>query len=142
MRTVVSLLALSLLVSGCVGPLAPAGIYARTPSELEQENTADVARAYGLQRGGWPGEPARFESELRRRRAFTDDQWARIERREVRPGDTGEFVLAAWGPPGDSLTRRAADGSFAVWHYHHDTTRPGAVGYVVFSGNLVTSIDQ
>ncbi len=139
---IIALLAVTYVQTGCVGPFAPAGIYAKSDSELERESTGDLARTYGQQRGGWPGKPERFETELRRRNAFTAEQWSRIQKRNVRQGDTSEFVLAAWGPPDDSLHQTSSNGASALWIYSFKTTRPEARGTVYFVGNSVSSITQ
>ena len=138
----VLLVSAAVCMTGCGGPFAPAGIYARTPVELEQEPTVEVARAYGQQREAWFSESAKFEAELRRRAAFTDEEWARIKSRDIRLGDTQALVFAAWGEPVDGVTRESIYGNSAVWYYDHDTTRPEARGHVTFHGNSVASIDR
>lgn len=116
-------------VGGCV-----------TSKDVAGWSTSEVASSYGDTADNPLTNHRIYEAELRSRGVFTDDQWERIRRREVRPGDTSEFVRAAWGRPDDSFTRRDADGSSTVWIYRHNTVRPGAVGHVVFVGNLVDSI--
>lgn len=136
MRILILAVAIS-LISGC-----QTGIYAMNAEQLQQQPTISVAEAYGVSRVWWFSSIERFEAELRRREAFSDADWARIQKRELKPGDSMTFALASWGPPDDSLTRDGLNRDYAIWHYRENTTRPGAMGYVHFTGQLVTAIDR
>lgn len=124
------------LLGGCY-----TGIYAMTPEQLETQETIDLASAYGNDRVGLITQP-QFESELRRRNAFTAEEWARIEKRDLKPGDSMEFALASWGPPDNGINRDSLSGTRSVWCYYDNYARPGVRGYVHFTGRLVTAIDR
>ncbi|QQS08671.1 MAG: hypothetical protein IPK69_11880 [Phycisphaerales bacterium] len=136
MRILILAVAIS-LISGC-----QSGIYAMNADQLQQQPTISIAEAYGNSRIGWPMNPKPFETELKRRDAFNDADWARIQKRELKPGDSMTFTYASWGPPDDALTRDGLDRDYAIWHYRDNATRPGARGYVHFTGQLVTAIDR
>lgn len=105
-------------------------------------STSDVASSYGDTAGNPLTDHRIYEEELRSRNVFSEAQWERIRRREIQPGDTSEFVRAAWGRPDDSLATKSAEGSMTVWSYRNNAVKPGAHGDVFFVGNQVYSITQ
>jgi len=129
MRSFMVILTATLTLGGCV-----------SGTDVASWDTARLAGQYGNVRGMSLTQWELYESELKTRNAFTPEQWERIQQRKIQPGDSSEFVLAAWGEPSETLHRSTADGGAAAWRYRHDTTRPEAQGEVVFVGNAVASI--
>lgn len=84
------------LLAGCSGTIG--GVCMKSPEELKAEPTPNVAAAYGYA-SRFIGDDKKLRAELKRRNAFTPEQWDRIDRKKIVIGDPVELVYASWGSP-------------------------------------------
>ncbi len=125
---VVMLVAATLGLGGCF-----------SAADVAKMDTVEVAEHYG-QFNGVPMsliDPKLFEGELKKRQTFTDEEWQRINSREIKVGDSCEFVAAAWGKRNRAGSITLADGVRSWWEFDVDSTKPGVYGTVYFHGRVV-----
>lgn len=134
LRNLLASAAAACLLAGCTGTLY------KSASELQAESTLKVATTYGDARLDPLIGEKKFETELVRREAFTQEQWASIKATKIGVGDPEEVVAAAWGSPRRITTHTEVGHSGQLWYYEGDTFRPG--GIVIFRGGRVASITR
>lgn len=135
LRNLLAAAAASFLLAGCA-----TGIYGKNATELQAESTLAVATVYGDYRLSPFMDEKKYETELVRREAFTQEQWASIKATKIGVGDPEEVVAAAWGSPRRITTHTEVGHSGQLWYYEGDTFRPG--GIVIFRGGRVASITR
>lgn len=136
MRSVI-IAALLLGLAGCSGTVAEVG--SRRGTDLEATPTAHVAEAYGEgAHGHLFTSTAPLRAELERRSAFTPEEWAMIDAKEIRVGASEELVLASWGSPDRTRRGVSAYGGSTLWVYEHDN----GDSYVWLEGGRVVAAEN
>ncbi len=78
--------------AGCAG--SPARIGMMSSEELREINSLNLCNAYAFN----GSEPAKIE--LQRRNVVTDEEWALIEKKQLRVGMSQLGLICSWGKPG------------------------------------------
>lgn len=81
----------AVLMSACAG--SPMRLSMMDEEGLKLEKTAVIAQAYGF------GQYDNLRAELKRREAFTEQEWAWIDAKQLGMGMSVEAMYASWGTP-------------------------------------------
>ena len=137
-----------MLGAGCVGYAGPDFSQRKTivdlsPAELrEYGDTNTLLAAYGNFRRRLHAQGKvnthNLRQELVRRNLFTQDQWARIDKKEMQIGDSPMLLRASWGSPRRINTRVARNGRRQQWVYGS----PPFTSYVHIVDGAITSLHK
>jgi hypothetical protein len=120
------------VLMGCAG--SPVAISRSTPEELAQLDDATLCRAIAQNIGA-----ERARTELRRRNALTEEEWAKIARKDIGIGDRGLLLLCSAGEPTVINRTVTAYGETQQWVYRNAGVKSS---YIYLTKGRISSFQQ